>query len=149
SLISQRLPRSRQTNKEVISLVVTFAKSKNLPQKLIDDLAMAAALYNVGKLTWEDALIALPPETMVREQRDRYRQYPTTGEQLLMALEPMQDAAAMIRQHQERWDGTGFPEGLAGMSIPLGSRILKLVVDYVEMQMGMVLARKIPPEDIL
>ncbi|MGE4369077.1 MAG: HD domain-containing phosphohydrolase [Burkholderiaceae bacterium] len=149
SLISQRLPRSRQTNKEVISLVVTFAKSKNLPQKLIDDLAMAAALYNVGKLTWEDALIALPPETMVREQRDRYRQYPTTGEQLLMALEPMQDAAAMIRHHQERWDGTGFPDGLAGMSIPLGSRILKLVVDYVEMQMGMVLARKIPPEDIL
>lgn len=149
SLISQRLPRSRQTNKEVINLVSAFAKTKNLPQKLIDDLAMAGALYNIGKLTWEDAMIALPPESMDRDQRERYRQYPQTGERLLMALEPAQDAAHIIRHHQERFDGGGFPDRMTGMAIPLGSRMLKLVVDFVEMQMGMVLVRKVSREDIL
>lgn len=149
SLLSLRLPKSRQTNKEVIRLVVGFAQSKELPQKLIDDLAMAGALYNIGKLTWEDAMIALPPEAMDRSQRERYRQYSQTGEQLLMALEPAHDAAHIIRHHQERWDGSGFPDKLVGMSIPLGARMLKLVVDYVEMQMGMVLLRKLSPEDIL
>jgi response regulator RpfG family c-di-GMP phosphodiesterase len=149
SLISQRLPRSRQTNKEVIALVTAFAKAKQLPQKLSDDLAMAAALYNIGKLTWEDAMIALPPEGMDRQQRDRYRLYPQTGERLLMALEPAQDAAHIIRHHQERWDGEGFPDRMAGVAIPLGARMLKLVVDYVETQMGMVLLRKVSREDVL
>jgi response regulator RpfG family c-di-GMP phosphodiesterase len=149
SLISQRLPRSRQTNKEVISLITAFAKAKQLPAKLSDDLAMAAALYNIGKLTWEDAMIALPPEGMDRQQRDRYRQYPQTGERLLMALEPAQDAAHIIRHHQERWDGEGFPDRMTGMVIPLGSRMLKLVVDFVETQMGMVLLRKVSREDVL
>lgn len=149
SLISQRLPRSRQTNKEVIRLVVEFAKTKSLPQKLTDDLSMAGALYNIGKLTWEDAMIALPPESLDKDQRERYRQYPQTGERLLLALEPAQDAALIIRHHQERWDGVGFPDRMSGMNIPLGSRMLKLVVDFVEMQMGMILARKVSREDIL
>jgi response regulator RpfG family c-di-GMP phosphodiesterase len=149
SLISQRLPSSRQTNKEVIRLVGEFAKLKELPQKLADDLSMAGALYNIGKLTWEDALIALPPESLDKDQRERYRQYPQTGERLLMALEPAQDAALIIRHHQERWDGGGFPDRMVGASIPLGSRMLKLVVDFVEIQMGMILARKVSREDIL
>lgn len=149
SLISQRLPRSRQTNKEVIRLLSAFARAKQLPQKLIDDLAMAGALYNIGKLTWEDAMIALPPEGMIRDQRERYRQYPQTGERLLMALEPAQDAAHIICHHQERWDGSGFPDRMASMSIPLGSRMLKLVVDFVEIQMGMVLLRKLTREEVL
>jgi len=149
SLLSQRLPRSRKTNNEVIALVRAFAKSQNYDQKFSRDLAMAAALYNLGKLTWNDALIALPPEMMSREQRDQYRHYPQTGERLLMAMEPAQDAALIIRHHQERWDGGGFPDGLSGDAIPLGSRILKLAVDFVEMQMGMIFSRKVPHDEMV
>lgn len=149
SLLSQRLPRSRQTNREIIELVRAFCKLKAYPQKFTDDVVMAAALYNVGKLTWNDPLIALPPELMERDQRLRYRDYPQTGERLLMALEPVHDAAIIIRHHQERWDGAGFPDGLTGENIPLGARILKLAVDYVEIQMGMVFARKVPTAEVV
>lgn len=149
SVISQRLPAERQTNKEVIALVRAFSKVRDLPRKLADDLAMAAALYNIGKLTWPDSLILLPYDRLKRDDRERYRAYPRNGERLLMALEPAQDAATFIRHHQERWDGDGFPDRLAGPSIPLGARILKMAVDFVEMQRGMVLSRTLSREDVL
>tara|TARA_R110000851_G_scaffold332391_1_gene508436 strand:+ start:138556 stop:139890 length:1335 start_codon:yes stop_codon:yes gene_type:complete len=149
ALLAQRLPRSRQTNKEVIELIRAFCKEQAYSRQLTDDLSMAAAMYNLGKLTWNDALIALPPESMDRTQRENYKSYPRTGERLLIALEPVHDAALIIRHHQERWDGTGFPDGLVGSAIPLGSRILKLAVDFVEMKMGMVVARKVPIEEML
>ena len=126
-----------------------FCKAQEYSQQLTDDLSMAAALYNLGKLTWNDALIALPPESMDRVQRENYKNYPTTGERLLIALEPAHDAALIIRHHQERWDGAGFPDGLVGNAIPFGARVLKLVVDFVEMKMGMVFARKVPHEEMV
>ena len=149
ALLNQRLPPSRQSNRDVIALVSRFAEQIELPPKERQDLAMAAALYNLGKLAWSDELIALPPELMQREQRQRYREYPQLSQNLLMALEPAQDAALIIRHHQERWDGAGFPDQLAGTDIPFGSRLLKLAVDFVELQMGMVLRRPLKRDEVI
>lgn len=149
SLLNQRFPPNRQTNQKVMTVVRGFCKSQNLPPALIDDIAIAAALYNIGKLTWDDTLITTPVEKLDKQQRDRYCDYPNVGESVLMALEPAQEAARFIRHHQERWDGAGFPDGLSRHDIPLGSRILKLAVDFVEMQMGMILHRKLTPEEVV
>ena len=149
SLISLRLPPSRQTNRQVIALATGFARFQGLAADFIQDLAMAAALYNLGKLTWEDALIALPPVNLLPEQYRRYRMYPQVSEQLMIPLQPVHEAAVMVRHHQERWDGKGFPDQLVGYAIPVGARILKLVVDFVETQMGMVVSRKITQEDVI
>jgi len=149
SLINQRLPKSRQTNQDVIALVRAFCVSHDLPKKDAQDLEMAAALYNIGKLTWRDEMIAIAPERMRKEERERYRSYPSIGESLLIGLDPAQDAAAIIRHHQERWDGAGYPDGLAGEAIPWGARLLKLAVDTVELQMGMVLSRQMKRDEVL
>ena len=66
-----------------------------------------------------------------------------------MSLEPLQDAARLIRHHQERWDGSGFPDHLKGDAIPLGARILKLAVDFVELQCGLVLERQMNHDEAL
>ncbi|UHL65389.1 response regulator [Paralcaligenes sp. KSB-10] len=149
SLINQRLPQGGSLNKEIAALAHNFCKAQGLPQKLMDDLALAATLYNVGKLTWPDALITVPADQMDREQRERYRDYPCAGGSLLAALDPTHDAAKFVRHHQERWDGTGFPDGLAGHAIPLGARILKLAVDFVEMREGIVLTRRLTRDEVL
>jgi response regulator RpfG family c-di-GMP phosphodiesterase len=149
SLINQRLPKSRQTNQEVIALIRAFCAARKLPKKEAHDLEMAAALYNMGKLTWRDEMIALSPDRMRKEERERYRSYPGIGESLLIGLDPAQDAAVIIRHHQERWDGAGYPDGLAGEAIPWGARLLKLAVDTVELQMGMVLSRQMKREEVL
>jgi hypothetical protein len=66
-----------------------------------------------------------------------------------MTLDPMKDAARLILHHQERWDGSGFPDRLKGEAIPLGSRLLKLAVDFVELQRGLILERQMNSDEAL
>ncbi len=149
SLVNQRIPRDKQTNTQVIALVRAYAEQYGLGTGPSHDLTMAAALYNVGKLTWDDQLLSRPSDLLYKEERERHRQYPVQGESLLMALEPLQDAARLIRHHQERWDGSGFPDRLKGEATPFGSRLLKLSVDFIELQRGIILERKLTRDEAL
>lgn len=144
SLISQRLPARLQTNAKVGVLVQAFAEELGLDEAQQHDLQLAAALYNLGKLAWNDQLIVTPTERLSVQQRETYRRYPATGESLLMALEHMEGAARLIRHHREYWNGNGFPDRLKGEAIPNGARILGLAVDFVELQRGMILPRQVP-----
>jgi response regulator RpfG family c-di-GMP phosphodiesterase len=149
NLVGQRLSKERQTNTQVIALVKAYAEHHRLDERSSNDLAMAAALYNIGKLTWDDQLLGRPSDTLYKEERARYRQYPVVGESLLMTLEPVQDAGRLIRHHQERWDGNGFPDRLEGVAIPFGARLLKLAVDFIELQRGLVLERRLNRDEAL
>ncbi|WP_439888736.1 HD domain-containing phosphohydrolase [Pseudomonas sp. MBLB4123] len=149
SLVNLRVPRDKQSNGAVIALVRAFAEQHDLGEGASHDLAMAAALYNVGKLTWSDNLLNSPADLLYKNERERYRQYPVLGESLLMSLEPLQDAAHLIRHHQERWDGGGFPDRLKGEAIPMGARLLKLAIDFIELQCGLVLERKLSRDEAL
>lgn len=149
SLINRRLPASRLPNTRVIALIKAFSDYLSLDRDLAQNLAMAAALYNLGKLTWPDELFETPSELLKKNQRLEYQKYPVTGEQLLLPLEPLRETARIIRHHQERWYGYGHPDGLEADQIPLGARILKLAVDFEEMQLGLVLDRKVCRDDAM
>ena len=149
SLIDKRLPANRQPNAKVIALVKAFAEYHKLDEELSRNLAMAAALYNLGKLSWPDELFTAPSDLLSKDQRLEYMKYPVAGEQLLMALEPLRDTAKIIRHHQEKWNGYGVPDRLEGKDIPLGSRILRLAVDFVELQYGLILERRVPRENAI
>lgn len=101
-LVNQRLPREKQTNQQIIALIRAFAADLGMPEDQARDLSMAAALYNIGKLSLPDALITGPSDLMHSKDRDLYRRYPSQSESVLMALEPLHDAARLIRHHQER-----------------------------------------------
>lgn len=148
-LLNQRLPKDKQTNAQVIALVRAYADFHHLGEGPSRDVSMAAALYNLGKLSWDDQLLNRPADVMYREERQRYQQYPIIGENLLMALEPLQDAALLIRHHQERWDGRGFPDHLKEDAIPFGSRLIKLAVDFIELQCGLFLERRLNRDEAL
>ncbi|MDP3847156.1 MAG: response regulator [Pseudomonas sp.] len=148
-LINQRLPRDKQTNQQVILLVRAFCANQHIDDHSSRDIAMAAALYNIGKLSWSDELISSPSDLLYRNERDTYRKYPTQSESLLMALEPLRDAATLIRHHQEHWDGGGFPDHIKEQQIPFGSRLLKLAIDFIELQCGLILERKMNRDEAL
>ncbi|MEM8275376.1 HD domain-containing phosphohydrolase, partial [Morganella morganii] len=95
-------------NQQIIELVRACCASGLVDESDGRDLAMAAALYNIGKLSWNDTLLSSPSDLLYHHDRDRFRGYPELSESLLMSLEPMQDAARLIRHHQEHWDGSGF-----------------------------------------
>ena len=141
-LANLRLPKDKQTNRPLIELVRVYCAAQCIDEASTRDLTMAAALYNIGKLSWNDNMLVAPADKLHSTDREQYRGYPTQSESLLMALEPMKDAARIIRHHQERWDGSGFPDHLKGEAIPFGSRLLKLAVDFIELQKGLILERQ-------
>ena len=148
-LANLRLPKEKQTNRQLIELIRVYCKFHPMDEASARDLTMAAALYNIGKLSWSDSMMVSPSDLLHSTDRERYRAYPTQSESLLMTLEPMKDAARLIRHHQERWDGTGFPDHLKGDAIPEGSRLLKLAVDFIELQRGLILERQMNSDEAL
>ncbi|UVM06142.1 HD domain-containing phosphohydrolase [Pseudomonas laurylsulfatiphila] len=148
-LANLRLPPAKQTNRQVIELVRGYCMEHGLDEAANRDLTMAAALYNIGKLSWSDSMMVTPSDLLRHTERDRYRGYPKQSESLLMSLDPMKDAARLILHHQERWDGSGFPDRLKGNAIPFGSRLLKLAVDFVELQRGLILERQMNSDEAL
>ncbi|OOL34870.1 HD domain-containing phosphohydrolase [Pseudomonas sp. FSL W5-0299] len=148
-LANLRLPPAKQTNRQIIELVRVYCKLHGVDEGSTRDLTMAAALYNIGKLSWTDSMMTAPADLLHHNDQERYRGYPKQSESLLMTLDPMKDAARLILHHQERWDGTGFPDRLKGEAIPLGSRWLKLAVDFIELQRGLILERQMNSDEAL
>ncbi|AZF03968.1 HD domain-containing phosphohydrolase [Pseudomonas sp. R5-89-07] len=148
-LANLRLPKDKQTNRALIELIRVYCAAQSMDEASTRDLTMAAALYNIGKLSWTDSMMVAPSDKLHSTDRALYREYPTQSESLLMTLEPMKDAARIIRHHQERWDGSGFPDHLKGDAIPPGSRLLKLAVDFIELQKGLILERHLNSDEAL
>ena len=148
-LANLRLPAAKQTNRQILDLVRVYCNRHGVDESSGRDLAMAAALYNIGKLSWTDSMMTAPADLLHHNDRERYRGYPKQSETLLMTLDPMKDAARLILHHQERWDGNGFPDRLKGEAIPFGSRLLKLAVDFIELQRGLILERQMNSDEAL
>ncbi|WP_018989516.1 HD domain-containing phosphohydrolase [Aromatoleum toluclasticum] len=100
------------------------------------DIFLAGLLHDIGKIGFSDAMLAKSVARMNGEEMGLYRKHALAGESALMPLEELKGAAHLIRSHHERFDGQGFPDGLQGLAIPLGARILSVVNDYDGLQIG-------------
>ena len=89
----------------------------------LDDVRRAAELHDVGKSAVPDAILAKPGPLDEREW-EFVRQHTLVGERILRAAPALDTVAKLVRSSHERFDGTGYPDRLAGESIPLGARIV-------------------------
>lgn len=105
----------------------------------LQDLRFAALLCDLGKLMLPDELLAKPYLDLHPAEQERFQKHPEEAETALMALEPLEGAAKIIRSHCERFDGKGFPDQLAGDEIPLGARVLAIVQDFDALLNGQIL----------
>ncbi len=96
------------------------------------ELHSAALLHDIGKIGVPDRIL-LKPGRLTEEEWAVMREHPVIGERILMPVEHMRGVARLVRHHQERWDGSGYPDGLRGEEIPLGARILAVVDAYSAM----------------
>lgn len=124
-------------SRRVAELARQIATRMELPARDIQQLFIAGLLHEIGKIGFSDELLRMPVSLLKGDNLGLYRRYPILGEQLLMPLEELREAAAIIRAHKERFDGEGFPDRLAGFDIPLGARILAVASDFHSLQKGM------------
>jgi diguanylate cyclase (GGDEF)-like protein len=88
-------------------------------------LVHAASLHDIGKVAIPDAIIA-KPGPLTDEEWHFMRRHTLIGERILAAAPSLGGAAALVRSSHESWDGSGYPDGLAGVEIPLGARIIAI-----------------------
>jgi putative two-component system response regulator len=89
-------------------------------------LVFGALLHDIGKIGVSDAILT-KPGPLSREEWAEMRLHPLIGERICEPLATASQFSSIVRHHHERWDGTGYPDGLRGELIPLGARIVGLV----------------------
>jgi len=88
-----------------------------------DSLVRAAELHDIGKIAIPDRVLH-KPGPLDEEEWELMRSHTTVGERILAAAPAMAPVASLVRSSHERWDGTGYPDGLAGEEIPFGARVI-------------------------
>ncbi len=92
-------------------------------------LRLGGYLHDLGKIAVPDGIL-LKPGPLDAAERERIRAHPGAGADLVLGLRSLDSVRPIMRHHHERWDGTGYPDGLKGDAIPLGARIISVVDVY-------------------
>lgn len=120
--------------RRVSQLAVRLAKYMGLKGQALIDIEHGALLHDIGKLSIPDAIL-LKPGPLTPEERRLVENHPLIGVQIVGHIDFLAGALPVIRSHHERYDGSGYPEGLKGEEIPLLARIFS-VVDAFDAQIS-------------
>ena len=116
----------------IADLAADIGHAVGLPDGDIDRIRTASLLHDLGKLAIPDEILSKPAPLSPTEWRTIV-EHPKIGEVVLEQAGAIRDAAAIVLHHHEWFDGSGYPHGLAGAEIPIGSRIVAIADAYEAM----------------
>jgi diguanylate cyclase (GGDEF)-like protein len=122
-VINQRAPELGSHGYAVRDLAVTVGEHLNLSPGELAALRRASELHDIGKIAIPDAILT-KPGPLDDEEWSFMEQHTIFGERIVAAARSLAAVASLIRSSHERWDGKGYPDGLAGDQIPLAARII-------------------------
>ena len=103
-----------------------IAREMNLTDLEMDAVQAAAMLHDIGKLAVPEHIISKPGR-LTPEEFEKMKIHPVVGAEILEQVQFPYPVAEVVSGHHEKWDGTGYPDGLKGKEIPIGARILSVV----------------------
>lgn len=121
--------------KRVARMACRLAQAMGLPEDQVAVIRQAAMLHDIGKIAIPDAIL-LKESALADEEWRIIRNHPQIGFSILAASPDLERTAEIVLAHQERYDGSGYPQGLKGDAICLGARIFAVVDGYDAMRMG-------------
>jgi len=110
-------------SERVAHLARRIAAARGLDADEVAAVGEAGRLHDIGKIGVPEPVLR-KPGPLTPEEWNAMRRHPLVGAQIVAPFECFARSAAFIRHHHERWDGGGYPDGLAGAAIPLGARIV-------------------------
>jgi diguanylate cyclase (GGDEF)-like protein len=122
-IMQAKQPGLNDHSSEVSRLAVAVGRRLGMDNEQIDELARAADLHDIGKVGIPDAILDKPGKLNPQEW-ELIRQHTVLGERILSAAPALRPVARIVRASHEHWNGAGYPDGLAGESIPLAARIV-------------------------
>lgn len=136
-------------NQRLNQIMLKVAQACGIEGKALKQLFYAWQLRHIGKLSFSDALLMKPYVTLTPEQQRQFHTHPLLAQAATMLVKPLYPTGAIIRQHKEYLDGSGYPLGLKGEQIAFSARILCVVSDYVELIRGQYQARQYSTDEAL
>jgi response regulator RpfG family c-di-GMP phosphodiesterase len=130
--LERRLPDRASRCREAARLAGRLAERAAIPPETVRRIQLAALVQDIGLMGLPDPILRQRPEDLTMAARTQYEQHPIIGQGTLSGVEQLVEIATWIRHHHERWDGRGYPDRLAGLAIPLPSRIIALTDGYIE-----------------
>ena len=106
-----------------------LATALRLPPAEVETIVQAGLLHDIGKIGVPEAVLR-KGGPLTQEEWVLMRQHPVIGAQIVAPFEFFAGGALVIRHHHERWDGTGYPDGLLAGAIPLGARVVAVADVY-------------------
>jgi MFS family permease len=110
-------------------LADAVATKMRLSGDLTEQIRIGATLHDIGKIAIPDAVLHKPGK-LTDEEWELLKTHPAEGFEVLMEQSVLAQAAVIVRAHHENYDGSGYPDGLAGRAIPVGGRIIRIVDSY-------------------
>lgn len=123
---------SRDHAEKVERIAVRLGSALSLPAEEIAALRLAGLLHDIGIVTIPDAVLN-KPKSLSPEEWAAVRRHPVTGAALLAGVQSLRQIVPIVRHHHERYDGAGYPDGLAGDEIPRLARVLAVADAYSAM----------------
>ena len=119
----------------VARLAQEIARAVGSSQSAAETIGQAALLHDLGKIGVPESILR-KPGPLTTEEWEIMRRHPVTGAQIVAPLEFFDEGAVIVRHHHERLDGSGYPDGLTGDTIPLGARIVAVADTYDALTSG-------------
>ncbi len=131
-ILREREPEVHSHLVGVAELALAVARQLGLNGEELDELARAAELHDIGKIAIPEEILS-KPGALDPDEWAFVRRHTVIGERILGAAPALRPVARLVRSTHERYDGSGYPDGLAGEEIPLGSRIVAVCDAYEAM----------------
>jgi putative nucleotidyltransferase with HDIG domain len=146
--LDNRIPRTILHSRGCGALAFAIAQKVGLDSRKCETARQAGYVHDIGKLSIADK-ITLKPSSLSKEELDIMRTHSETGYQIVRGLIFLEDEADAVRTHHEFWDGTGYPQGLAGEDIPATARVVAAADAFEAMMSGRPYRDAISLSDVL
>ena len=135
-------------SERVVRMAAGLARLAGLEDDALRDIKFGALLHDIGKLALPDAIL-IKPGKLDEDEMKLMRTHPRIGHDMLQRIDFLHGASAIPYSHHERWDGAGYPQGLAGEQIPLAARIFSVVDVWDALSFPRVYKPAWPEADVL
>ncbi|MBC7960847.1 MAG: PocR ligand-binding domain-containing protein [Vallitaleaceae bacterium] len=127
--LHEKNPREEAHSKRVSEICLSIGIALGLSEIVVSQLKVVGLLHDIGKIAIEEGILNKPGRLTIMEWNE-IKRHPEIGYRILCASQDMLEIAEYILAHHERWDGTGYPNGLKGEAIPMASRIIAIADTY-------------------
>jgi putative nucleotidyltransferase with HDIG domain len=123
--VDARDPYTAGHSQRVQEIALSVALELGIEGRELDAIGHAGLFHDIGKLGVPDAILTKPAK-LTEQEYELMKQHPADGAKIVAKFGRLRDGVPLIHHHHERWDGQGYPHGLAADSIPLGAAIVGL-----------------------